>query len=89
MYVSVVRTEIDMERLDEAVAGIAGVKQRLTGLPGFVRAAWLRPVDGTGLMISVWTDESAARDAAPAVGFSPAPGVTVADVDIREVIETA
>lgn len=89
MYVGVVRTDIEMERLDEAIAGIANVKERLTGMPGFVRAAWLRPVDGGGLMISVWADESAARDAAPPVGFSPAPGVTVAEVDIREVIDTA
>ena len=50
------------------------------------RAYWLKPIDGHGLMISVWTDEASARAGAPSPGFSPAPGVTVDRVETRELI---
>ena len=89
MHAVVVRTVTDMSRLDEAVGGIEQVKQRLTGSPGFKQAVWMQPIDGHGLMMSLWEDEATARAAAPPVGFSPAPGVTVEDVDVRAVIAQA
>ncbi len=89
MYANVAHTHIDMARIDEAIGGIDGVKQRLLNLRGFKGAYWLKPVDGKGLMVSLWEDEDAAKAAAPPVGFSPAPGVTVAAVEVREVIAQA
>lgn len=89
MFAVVVRTAIDMDRLDEAVGGIDAVKQRLTGLPGFRSAYWRRPIDGHGLMVSLWAGEKEATDAAPPVGFSPAPAVEITEVEIREVIAEA
>jgi len=71
---------------DEARAGIEDVKQRLQGLRGFMGAYWLGPLDGAGMMIGLWEDEVAAKEAAVPPGFSPAPGVTVERVETREVI---
>jgi len=89
MYAVVVHTEIDMTHWDEARDGIQVVKRRLKDSEGFQHAMWMMPIDGRGLMISLWEDETSAVAAAPAVGFSPAPGVTVASVETREVIDQA
>jgi len=89
LHANITYTSIDMARLDEAVGGIEAVKQRLTALRGFVNAYWLQPVDGQGMMVSLWDDEEAAAQAAPPVGFSPAPGVTVERVETRAVIAEA
>ncbi|MDE3064247.1 MAG: hypothetical protein KGJ36_01065 [Acidobacteriota bacterium] len=89
MHAVVVHTDIDMERWPEALAGTDQVKARLSSMDGFEGADWLMPIDGRGLMISRWRDEDAARAAAPPVGFSPAPGVTVTAVEVREVINRA
>lgn len=86
MFANVTYTTIDMSRWDEAFNGIDAVKDRLQAMPGFDRAYWLKPIDGHGLMISVWTDEASARAGAPSPGFSPAPGVTVDRVETRELI---
>jgi len=56
---------------------------------GIKQALWMEPIDGNGLMISLWQDEATARAAAPPVGFSPAPDVTVESVDVRAVIAQA
>jgi hypothetical protein len=87
MYVNVTHTVIEMDRWDEAVAGIDGVKEMLRSRDGFQGATWLSPIDGQGLMISTWADEATAVAAAPPVGFSPAPGVTVSGVETREIID--
>jgi hypothetical protein len=89
MHANVTYTEIDMARGDEARAGIESVKLMLLTRPGFHGASWMAPIDGHGLMISLWEDEDAARAAAPPAGFSPAPGVTVERVETREVIDHA
>jgi hypothetical protein len=89
MHAVVVRTKIDMDRWPEALAGTDQVKARLSSMDGFEGAHWLMPLDGEGLMISRWRDEASARAAAPPVGFSPAPGVTVTAVEVREVINQA
>jgi hypothetical protein len=89
MYTNVVHTAIDMTHLAEAVAGIDSVKQRLSAMKGFKGAYWLQPTDGHGLAMTLWEDEAAARAAAFSVGFSPAPGVTVEQVETRAVIAQA
>jgi hypothetical protein len=87
MYASVVYTQIDMTRWDEAVAGIAAVKAMLHSRPGFISGSWFAPIEAKGLMVGFWSDESSARNAAPPTGASPAPGVTVERVEIREIID--
>jgi len=87
MHANVVHTRIDMARWDEALAGIAGVKDRLLSMPGVKGAFWLAPLDGQGMMVSLWEDERTAAAAAVPVGFSPAPGVTVERVESRAVID--
>jgi hypothetical protein len=89
MHANVAYTVIDMARWDEAVVGIDVVKERLMSLRGFKGAYWMAPIDGHGLMVSLWEDEGAANQAAPPAGFSPAPGVTVERVETREVIREA
>jgi hypothetical protein len=89
MHANVTHTEIDMALWDEAVAGIESVKQGLMTMPGFKDAYWMAPLDGHGLMVSLWEDEGAARAAAPPAGFSPAPGVTVERVETREIVGQA
>jgi hypothetical protein len=53
----------------------------------FQGAFWLAPLDGQGMMVSLWEDERTAAAAAVPVGFSPAPGVTVERVESRAVID--
>jgi hypothetical protein len=89
MYAVAVYTQIDMTHWEEARDGIQVVKTRLTNSEGFESAIWMMPIDGRGLMISRWRDEPSAAAAAPPVGFSPAPGVTVTSVETREVIDQA
>ncbi len=89
MHANVAHTQIDMARWKEAFDGIESVKQRLMSMRGFKGAYWMAPVDGHGLMISLWEDEGAATAAAPPPGFSPAPGVTVERVETREIIGQA
>lgn len=88
MYANVTYTRVEMDRWAEARAGIAGVKEMLRSHAGFVDATWFAPIDGRGMMVSRWESENDARDAAPPVGFAPAPGVTVEVVETREVIDS-
>jgi hypothetical protein len=89
MYTTIVHSRVDMTRLAEAVAGIDGVKRQFAAAKGFKAAYWLAPADGHGMAVTLWEDEAAARAAAFPVGFSPAPGVTIEQVDIRPVIAHA
>jgi hypothetical protein len=87
MHANITYTTIDMSRWNEARAGIGAVKEMLQGRGGFMSAIWFAPIDGHGVMVSQWETEQAALDAVPPVGFSPAPGVTVDNVETREVID--
>ena len=89
MYTNVVHSTVDMTRLAEAIAGIDGVKRRLTAMNGFKKAYWLQPIDGRGMHVSLWEDEATAKAAAFSIGSSPAPGVVVERVETRAVIGEA
>jgi hypothetical protein len=89
MHATITHTRIDMDRLDEAVGGIDAVEKRLRSLAGFRGGYWMEPIDGQGLMVGLWDTEENATAAAPSPGFSPAPGVTVERVEIREIIHHA
>ena len=43
MHATIVHTTIDPAQIDEAIAGIAAVKQRLSGMPGFLHAYRMEP----------------------------------------------
>lgn len=87
MFANLTFTTVDMDRWEEARAGIGGVKEMLRSREGFIAAIWYRPIDGQGIMVSHWDTEAHATDAAVPVGFSPAPGVTVTGVETREVVD--
>ena len=89
MHTAIVHSSVDMTRLNEAIAGIDSVKQRLSTSKGFKAAYWLAPNDGHGMAVILWEDEAAARAAAFPVGSSPARGVTIERIDIRPVIAQA
>ncbi len=61
---------------------------RVRQMPGVVAGYWLEPLDGKGLTIVVFESKEAAEAPVPNAqpGESPAPGVTVERVEIREVI---
>lgn len=66
------------------------VVPRVKAMPGFVKGYWTAPLDGRGMSMTLWGDESAAMAAAAAVRESRRPpGVTLASVETREVIEEA
>jgi hypothetical protein len=61
---------------------------RVRQIPGVVGGYWLEPVDGKGLSIIVCESKEVAEMPVPNAqpGDSPAPGVTVERIEIREVI---
>ena len=83
--VSTVRVE------DPAVARAALADLRLKLVPrapGFVSACWLEPVDGIGLSVIIFQTREHAEQA-DACPVPPLPGVTVQNVEIREVYASA
>jgi heme-degrading monooxygenase HmoA len=56
--------------------------------PGFVAGYWTRQAD-TGLSMSVWESEDAANSAAEIVRSVAPAGVTVENVEVREVVASA
>jgi hypothetical protein len=87
MHAVVVRVSISdldagLKQLQEQV--VPGVSQ----LPGFVTGYWTRK-GNTGLSMIVFESEDAANDAGERVrGFVPG-GVTLDDVEVREVVANA
>jgi heme-degrading monooxygenase HmoA len=60
----------------------------VSGAPGFVAGYWTRQAD-TGLSMSVWESEDAANSAAEIVRSIAPAGVTVENVEVREVVASA
>jgi hypothetical protein len=73
VHAAIVRSNVDMARVGEALAGIDAVKTRLKGMRGFRGGYWLQPLDGQGMAVLLWDDEEAARAAAFPIGSSPEP----------------
>jgi len=61
----------------------------VAGQPGFVAGYWLEPQNGKGTSIVLFETEEQARQAAPSVGPSPAPGATIESVEFRAVAANA
>ena len=64
---------------------------RVSQTPGFVAGYWLEPLDGTGISVTLWESEQAAREAAGLIhpASSPTTGVKVDRIETREVIGQA
>ncbi|GEM_PF-879722 len=92
MHANFVHVEVDAARADAARTELhEQVVPRISAMPGFVAGYWTEPIDGKGLSVTLWGSEQAAREAAGVVapGSSPAVGVTVENVETREVIAQA
>jgi hypothetical protein len=87
MHAVVVRVTINdedssLQVLREQV--VPAVSQR----PGFVTGYWMRK-DNSGLSIAVFESEAAANDASAGIRDVVPEGVTLDDVEIREVVANA
>jgi len=87
MYAVVVRVSIKPDRAAEAAEQLKSeVIPRMQTLPGVVAGYWTRAADQrSGLALVVFNDEESAKAAAANLP-APAEGVTVADIEIREVV---
>jgi hypothetical protein len=61
----------------------------VSAAPGFVAGYWLEPVDGRAESLVLFDTAEQARQAAPPLGASPTPGVTIAAVEFRLVTASA
>lgn len=89
LYARVGRSRIDPAQYDAARKVLeTELLPRIRQIPGVVAGYWLEPVDGKGLTIVVFESKEAAEAPMPNAqpGESPAPGVTVEHVEIREVV---
>jgi hypothetical protein len=61
---------------------------RIRQIPGVVAGYWLEPIDGKAMTVVVFESKEGAEAPVPNAqpGESPAPGVTVERVEVREVI---
>jgi hypothetical protein len=87
MYAVVVRVTIS----DQAAAEGALKEQvvpRASQAPGFVTGHWTRK-DSTGLSMIIFESEDAANAASEQIRANVPPGVTLEDVEVREVLAHA
>ena len=64
------------------------VVSRVSQMPGFVAGYWTR-TDNTGLSMTIWESEDAARTAAEMARSLAPDGVTVESTEVREVVASA
>jgi hypothetical protein len=87
MYATVVHA--DIHDTDEATRGLhETVIPQLKQAPGFVAAYFVRVDEGHGVSVVVFETEEQARSGGPPEGAT-APGVTLAKLQIGEVIGSA
>jgi hypothetical protein len=89
MHANVNFISVDDDRLGEALEALTErVIPDLRQRPGFVSGCWLAAVDGTGMTITLWTDERAAQEAAENLSQHGAlpPGVTITRQESRAVV---
>jgi heme-degrading monooxygenase HmoA len=87
MHAVVVKVTVsDAEGAEDALR--SQVVPRVSSAPGFVAAYWTRK-ENSGLSMSVWESEEAATRASEMVSAAAPEGVTVDDVEVREVVASA
>jgi hypothetical protein len=90
MHAAVVRASIPggvndarLKNLREAVIPM------VSSAPGFVAGYWLDALNDEGTGFIVFQDEAAAKASAPPAGTDMGEGVTITNVEFREVIGSA
>jgi len=89
MHARIARSAVDPDQYETARKMLeTEILPRVRQMPGVVGGYWMEPVDGKGMSIVVCESKEAAEAPVPNAqpGDSPAPGVTVESVEIREVI---
>jgi heme-degrading monooxygenase HmoA len=87
MHAVVVNVTIDDEE-GSVEALREQVVPRISQAPGFVAGYWTRK-GNSGLSMSVWESEDAANTASEMVSSAAPDGVTVDNVEVREVVASA
>ena len=89
MFARVGHSRIDPAQFEAARKALeTEILPRVRQMPGVVAGYWLAPVEGKGLTIVVFENKQAAEAPVPNAqpGDTPAPGVTIESVEIREVV---
>ena len=87
MHAVVVRVTINDREASEAALK-EQVVPRVSQAPGFVTGHWTRK-DDTGVSMIIFESEDAANEASEQIRANVPPGVTLADVEVREVLAHA
>ncbi|HEX6460419.1 MAG TPA: hypothetical protein VF032_15975 [Thermoleophilaceae bacterium] len=89
MHAVVVNVTISDQEAGATVAELQEqVIPRVSKAPGFVAGYWTRK-DNAGLSMSIWESEDAANAASEMVRSAAPTGVTVDNVEVREVVASA
>ena len=83
MHAVVVRVTINEDATEERLR--SEVVPRVSQQPGFVNGYWMRK-DDSGLSVILFESEDAARQASERVPQNVLGGVTLEDVEVREVV---
>lgn len=90
MHAAMVTVTIDPNQAGQAEKALREeVIPMVSAAPGFVAGYWLEPTEGQGSSLVLFDTGEQARQAAPPVGASPTPGVTVTAVEYRLVTASA
>jgi hypothetical protein len=92
VHANVVFVNVDATQADPARRGLhEQVIPRISHTSGFVAGYWLAPLAGTGISVTLWESEEAARAAAGLIqpDSSPTTGVKIERIETREVIGEA
>jgi hypothetical protein len=90
MYAALVSVTIDPTQVNAAESMLREqVVPMVKASPGFVAGYWLQPETGKGFSMVLFDTEDQARAAAPPVGSSPHPAVTIDTVEFQEVAASA
>jgi len=78
--------------ISDAEAGLSELREvvvpRVSQAPGFVTGHWTRK-DNSGMSMIIFESEDAANAASAQVRSSIPPGVTLEDIEVREVVANA
>jgi len=90
MHAAIVTVSIDPTQADRAEKALREeVIPMVSAAPGFVAGYWLEAAEGQATSLVLFDTEQQARRAAPPVGASPTPGVTVTGVRFQLVTASA
>lgn len=89
MHATVTRVSIDPDRVDGAEETLREqVVPRVSQAPGFVAGYWTRKDNG-GLSMVIFEEEGQAQAASEQIRGAVPEGVSVEDIEIREVVASA